>query len=175
MIARRSITPSRGAQWRLTTITDLVDIQKIAKVIHPDLSEKPEIFAEKLSLFPEGCFVLVENSALLGYAFVHPWRLNDVPKLDASLLALPLNPECILIHDVAVLPEARGKGASELLVQRTLTLAKKQNVRVLALVSVYGSHLHWLRLGFELAAVEALAPKLASYGETARYMVRRLG
>ena len=109
MIARHSITPSRGAQWRLTTITDLVDIQKIAKAIHPDLSEKPEIFAEKLSLFPEGCFVLVENGAVLGYAFVHPWRLNDVPKLDASLLALPHNPECILIHDVAVLPEGRGK------------------------------------------------------------------
>ena len=174
MIARRSITPSQGAQWRLTKITDLVGIEKIANVIHPDLSEKPEIFAEKLSLFPEGCFVLVENGAVLGYAFVHPWRLNDIPKLDAALLALPLNPECILIHDVAVLPEARGKGASESLVQRTSRLAKKQNVRVLALVSVYGSHLHWLRLGFELVAVEALAPNLASYGETARYMVRRL-
>jgi len=175
MIARNSITPSQGAQWRLTTTIDLADIQKIANVIHPDLSETPEIFAEKLRLFPEGCFVLVENGAVLGYAFVHPWRLNDVPKLDASLLALPHNPECILIHDVAVLPEGRGKGASESLVHRTLRLAKKHNVRVLALVSVYGSHLHWLRLGFELAAVEDLASKLASYGETARYMVRRLG
>ena len=108
-----SMTPPQGAQWRLTTTVDLVDIQKIANVAHPDLSEQPEIFAEKLASFPEGCFVLVNNGAVLGYAFVHPWRLNEVPKLDAPLLALPRNPECILIHDVAVLPEARGKGASE--------------------------------------------------------------
>jgi GNAT superfamily N-acetyltransferase len=175
MIAKRSINSDQGADWRLTTATDLEAIQNIANVVHPDLSERPEIFAEKLRLFPEGCFVLVEDRAVLGYAFVHPWRLNDIPKLDAFLLSLPSDPQCILIHDVAVLPQARGKRSSELLVERISRLAKKQNVRFLALVSVYGSHLHWARLGFKLTSNKALARKLASYGETARYMVCRLG
>lgn len=173
MIATRSINSGEGTGWRLTTATDLEAIQNIANVIHPDLSERPEIFAEKLRLFPEGCFVLVEDGAVLGYAFVHPWRLNDIPKLDAFLLSLPSDPQCILIHDVAVLPQARGKRSSEPLVERISRLAKKQNVRFLALVSVYGSHLHWARLGFELTTDEI--PALACYGKTARYMVRRLG
>ena len=175
MIATGSITSGQGASWRPATTSDLEAVQRIASVIHPDLSERPEILAEKLSLFPEGCFVLGKDSAVFGYAFAHPWHLNDIPKLDSFLLSLPTDPECILIHDVAVLPQARGNRASESLVERISRLAKKQNVRVLALVSVYGSHLHWTRLGFEVASDAALARKLASYGETARYMVRRLG
>jgi len=165
----------QGAKWRSTTATDLDDTQKIANVVHPDLLERPEVFAEKLSLFPEGCFVLVRNETVFGYAFVHPWRLNDIPKLNEFLLHLPLAPECVLIHDVAVLQQARGQGASRTLTGLIAELAKKRGISNLALVSVYNSHLHWARFGFELVSNDILADKLKSYGETARYMVRRLG
>jgi len=65
---------------------DLQSIQKISVVIHPDLPERLEVFAEKLSFFPQGCFVLIhDDDAVLGYAFAHPWWLNDIPKLDDFL------------------------------------------------------------------------------------------
>ena len=82
----------QGAKWRLTSETDLVAIEKIANAVHPDLPERSEVFAEKLRLFPEGCFVLIQDRAVLGYAFVHPWCLNDIPKLNAFLLRLPSSP-----------------------------------------------------------------------------------
>jgi hypothetical protein len=53
-------------------------------------------------------------------------------------------------------------------------LAKEREIPNLMLVSVYNSHLHWARLGFEVLSNELIAGKLNSYGETARYMVRRL-
>jgi len=174
VIARGSIISAQGVKWRSTTAGDLDTTQKIGNEIHPDLSERPEVFAEKLALFPEGCFVLVQDETVLGYAFVHPWRLNDIPKLNEFLRRLPLSPECILIHDVAVLRQARGQGASKSLFELVANLAKERNLSYLSLVSVYNSHLHWARLGFELVSNDLIADQLNSYGETARYMVRRL-
>jgi len=40
---------------------ELQSIQKISVVIHPDLPERLEVFAEKLSFFPQGCFVLIQD------------------------------------------------------------------------------------------------------------------
>jgi N-acetylglutamate synthase-like GNAT family acetyltransferase len=174
MIAKSPIASGQGPKWRSTTTIDLGAIEKIANVVHADLSESREVFAEKLRLFPEGCFVLTDHGAVLGYAFVHPWLVNDIPKLNEFLLRVPSKPDCLLIHDVAVLQQARGMGASKALLELIAKLAKEREIPNLVLVSVYNSHLHWSRFGFEVAGNELTASKLNSYGETARYMVRRL-
>ena len=174
MIASRSTVASQEARWRRTAATDLDAIEGISNSVHPDLSESPAIFAEKLSLFPEGSFVLVTDDTAWGYAFVHPWRLFEIPKLNHFLWRLPSVPDCMLIHDVAVLAPARGQGASKSLLKLVANLAKEQGLSYLALVSVYNSHVHWAHLGFRLASNHILARQLKPYGETARYMVRRL-
>ena len=79
-----------------------------------------------------------------------------------------------MIHDVAVLRQARGQGASKSLFELVANLAKERNLSYLSLVSVYNSHLHWARLGFKLVSNDLIADQLNSYGETARYMVQRL-
>ena len=173
MIASRSIKSGQSAKWRSTTEIDLEAIEEIANAVHPELSERHEVFVEKRSLFPEGCFVLVHDGAVSGYAFVHPWCLYDIPKLNAFLLRLPQAPDCVLMHDVAVAQQARGHGASSALVGLVATLARQRGITNLALVSVYNSHLHWARLGFEQVNNDVIAHNLKSYGETARYMVRR--
>ena len=164
----------KAAKWRPTTATDLEAIQTIANVVHPDLSERREIFAEKLRLFSEGCFVFVEDGVILGYAFVHPWLLNNIPKLNEFLLRIPSTPDCLLIHDVALLQQARGRGAARALLERIAKLAREREIPNIVLVSVYNSHLHWAHLGFEVVGNELVADGLKSYGENARYMVRRL-
>jgi GNAT superfamily N-acetyltransferase len=165
---------TRGeANWRQATVDDLEAVQRIGLLIHPKLSERPEVFAEKLRLFPEGCFVL-EDAGVLGYALVHPWLLNDIPKLNEFLLRLPPEPECLLIHDVAMLERARGRGAAGRLLAHISKLAKDRNLSHLALVSVYNSHPLWARLGFNLIGNDSLEKKLSPYGETARYMICRL-
>jgi hypothetical protein len=161
-------------KWRPAATGDLDAIQNIGDEIHVTLPERPEVFAEKFKLFPEGCFVLTQTQNVVGYGFSHPWLLKSIPPLDSFLGSLPSHPECLFIHDVVVLPQARRHGASGALVELVTGVARKRNLRLLALVSVYNTHPLWSRFGFEVVTDAALTEKLKSYGDTARYMIRRL-
>jgi GNAT superfamily N-acetyltransferase len=160
--------------WRPAAASDVADIQEIGDQIHPGLRERPEVFAERLQLFPEGCFVLARGQRVVGYGLSHPWSLNSIPPLDQLLGSIPHSPDCLLIHDVAVLPPARGHGAAAILIERLAKLAQKLGIPRLALVSVYNTWPLWRRIGFDVVSNRALAQKLKSYGQTARYMVRRV-
>jgi GNAT superfamily N-acetyltransferase len=162
-------------KWRAATAADLDVIQTIGDQIHVDLPERPEVFAEKFTLFPDGCFVLVQNNQVVGYGFSHPWLLKSIPPLDTFLERLPASPECLFTHDVVVLQQARGHGAAGALIKLIARLAGEQGIPYLALVSVYNTHPLWERFGFEVVNDAALTHKLKSYGDTARYMIRRLG
>jgi GNAT superfamily N-acetyltransferase len=139
-----------------------------------NLQERPEVFANKLALFPQGCFVLARNGAVTGYGIAHPWALGSVPALDTLMAGLPPAPSCLYIHDVVVLPAARGQGAAGVLVDVFEAVARRQALASLALVSVYGTYVYWERYGFETTPDPGLANKLKSYGETARYMRKNL-
>ena len=91
------------ATWRRAAAVDLTAIVGIAKEIHAGLPESAEVFAEKLALFADGCFVLARSSEVLGYCLSHPWRLHDAPVLDKLLGGLPDRADCLLVHDVAIL------------------------------------------------------------------------
>lgn len=89
--------------WRQATKVDLETINEIADEIHVDLPERPEVFEEKFKLFPQGCLVLVQTANVVGYGFAHPWLLRNIPPLDEFLGSLPSSPECLFIHDVAII------------------------------------------------------------------------
>jgi predicted N-acetyltransferase YhbS len=161
-------------RWRPAGQADLESVQKISDEIHVDLPEQPKIFLEKFNLFPEGCLVLLHEGDVVGYSLSHPWRLNSIPTLNQFLSSLPAEPNCLFIHDLAVLPHARGRGAANALIEIVESLARKRAIPNLALVSVYGTYPLWGRFGFEVVTDATLAGKLQAYGEHARYMVRRL-
>ena len=155
--------------------SNLAAISDLADRVHTDLPERPEVFAEKMQLFPEGCFVLVSGRNIAGYALSHPWRLRSIPPLDDFLGRIPDNCDCLFIHDVVVLPEARGRRAAAALIETAAALATSRVLPFLALVSVYDTHPIWKRLGFSPVADPALGAALVSYANNARYMVRELG
>ena len=43
------------AAWRPATTADLDAVERIGNAIHVKLQERPEVFANKLALFPQGC------------------------------------------------------------------------------------------------------------------------
>lgn len=102
-----------AARWRAMAAADLAAAERIAARVHPDYPEDAAVFAERLSLFPEGCLVLVSPSGELGgYVIAHPWRLGQPPALNSLLGALPAAADTLYIHDIALLPERRGGGAA---------------------------------------------------------------
>jgi hypothetical protein len=162
-----------GSRWRPMREEDLCAVSDIAKALHPDMTERPEVFREKYSLFPAGCLSLELAGNMLGYAVAHPWVLNEIPPLDAFLRSLPARPDCVFLHDVAILQSARGRGATTALIDILSDIACRNGIEALALVSLYGTHIHWKRLGFVGKKNDLLAEKLRDYGPSATYMVKK--
>lgn len=160
--------------WRQAASRDLYLIDRIGNEAHGDLPERLEVFIEKFKLFPEGHRVLDRKGLIEGYGIAHPWSMGSVPPLDTFLDELPANPQCLFIHDIVILPQARGHRASEKFVEFVATLARSRDIPYLALVSVYDTHSMWGDYGFNVVDNLSLSGKLKSYGGTARYMILRL-
>jgi ribosomal protein S18 acetylase RimI-like enzyme len=160
--------------WRNMSAADLPAIMAAAAEVHPDYPEGEAVFAERLALHPAGCLVLAGGKGIGGYVLSHPWRFGQVPALDSLLGALPEDADIYYIHDLALLPVARGSGAASACVHRLAAHARASGFARMALVAVGNSAGFWRRQGFREAHDEALARKLASYDDAARYLVRDL-
>ncbi len=157
--------------WRPMVATDLPTVMTIAARVHADYPEHEAVFAERLALFAAGCAMLGQ----VGYAIAHPGVIGAPPPLDHLLGTLPRRPDCLYLHDVAILDGHRGGGHGRAMHQRLCRLARSDDLPRLALVAVNHSEAVWRRLGFRAqAGDQALAAKLQSYGPDAVYMVRDL-
>jgi ribosomal protein S18 acetylase RimI-like enzyme len=163
------------AGWRRMAPADLAAVMRIAAAVHPDYPEDEVVFAERLRLAPEGCHVLAGGGGdLLGYLVSHPWPAGVVPALNSLLGAIPPGTRNWYIHDLALLPSGRGGGAAGRIVSEVAHHALRAGYASLALVAVNDSTGFWQRQGFNPVDDPALARKLASYDDAARYMRRDL-
>jgi ribosomal protein S18 acetylase RimI-like enzyme len=157
--------------WRAMIAADLVDVQAIAGLVHAAYPERSEVFAERLRLHPAGCFVLTDPEPVVGYAVSHPWD-GPPPALDVLLQGLPPAPRTLYIHDIALLPHARGRRAVADLMVRLSESARQQRLPTLSLTAVGGTTPVWQHMGFRVDAEPAYAAKLATYGDNVVFMVR---
>lgn len=153
-------------QWRAMTANDLAEVQRISDLIHPDYPERDDVVAEKLMLSPSTHFMAVDESGVArGYAAAYPWITNDMPKLDTFIRKLPDKSEVLYIHDVALLPSARGGPLVPDLLKRLSKAARVQNLVGFTLAAMYGSETAWFRHGFwRVQAKGKLVDQLAPYG-----------
>ncbi|NLD99583.1 MAG: GNAT family N-acetyltransferase [Fibrobacter sp.] len=161
--------------WKPLERANLQTVTAIAHQLHPDLPERLDVFDEKRSLFSQGCKKLMHGTDIVGYGFAHPWYHNKIPALDTFLQKIPDNPDCIYIHDVAILPSAQGKKATEGYISDIVTLAKCHSIAVLTLVSVYRTTDFWKKYGFSIVTNPAINEQLIPYGPTAKYMQLLIG
>jgi len=161
-------------RWRPMRASDLAMVEAIAEALHPDHPERPEVFAERLALAPGGCRVLADEvGALHGYAVTHPWGTESPPALDVLLGRLPPRAAAWHIHDIAVLPAARGLGHAARLLHEFCTGAAARGYALATLVAIAGKGGYWERHGFRPIAPRDPAA-LDSYGAGALFMVRSL-
>jgi GNAT superfamily N-acetyltransferase len=156
------------------TSRDVDAVQSLADRIHLDHPEDRSAFVERLHLYPQGCHVLLGTGGLVGYALTHPWRLGEPPPLNSRLGEIPRQANTYYLHDVALLPEACGRGYARQIVDRVADHAGAAGYRALSLVAVNGSQGFWERLGFRTQELPGLKTKLSSYGPDAALMVREL-
>lgn len=148
---------------------------EIAAVAFPDHFEDRDCFANRLALNPGGCFVLAEEAGPpKGYLIAYPWRRDSVPTLNTLIEAIPADAEILYLHDLALRPEARGRGRSRAIVEQLAADAKAAGWPGVGLVAVNDAAPFWERCGFKVVETPAMAEKLAGYGAGARYMIRPL-
>lgn len=160
--------------WRTVTPQDIAVITAIAGKVHPGFFEDEVIFSERRDLYPEGAKLLEQEGKAAGYVLSHPWRYGDIPALNTLLGALPVNPSTYYLHDLALLPSARGTGAAGEIVSGLSAHAAAKNFPTMSLVAVNASRPFWEKHGFEAVNEAALTAKLATYGERAFFMVKKL-
>lgn len=160
--------------WRPAELADIrviYDIQCIAHTLQP---EAHDVLLERLTLCPQGCFVLERGGVVSGYVLSHPWIRRAPPPIDTQLGAIPVKADIWYLHDLALLPGTRGSGAGATVSAVLAEQARRAGYRTLALVSVSGSQGFWERQGFSVRMDDALAATLESYGGQAVYMERDL-
>ncbi|RKF19385.1 N-acetyltransferase [Altericroceibacterium spongiae] len=160
--------------WRAMSAADLPAVSELADAIHVDYPEEAEVFAEKFTLYPAGCFIFDHAGTALGYFISHPWLRKNPPPLNRKLGALPAQPDIFYLHDLALAPAARGHGAAGHIIREAEKLAVKAHYHRMALVAVGDADTFWLRQGFEPEMDEEMQRKLANYGESAIYMEKAL-
>ena len=131
------------------TPEDIPQVFRISLCIH-SLYEDPEIFQERRSLSP-GSFVLIHET-VVGYLISHPYRRDTYPPLNTLIHEIPKDADTWYIHDLAILPEYRGRGMVRPVLALVKALALSQGFQEWSLVSIYGKEKFWKKMGFRLGA-----------------------
>lgn len=153
---------------------DIDAVCALADLCHPDLLESAAVLAEKQRLAPHYCFSLrsAESGALSGYLLAHPWAKGQIPALNRKLGALPLLPDTLYLHDLALAENARGFGLAAAALQRLEAAARQGGFAFISLTAVHNSTPFWQKRGF--AAARSAADNLAAYGDDAVFMMKAL-
>lgn len=146
-------------EWRPMLESDLDRVASISDAVHGNYTESRATYAERISLFPQGCKVFTRNGEALGYVVCHPWHAATPPALNAVLGAIPDDADCLYFHDIALLPEGRGSGAGAQALAIAHDLAKAGGFSSLCLVAVNGADSYWSAQGFSVVTDRP------SYGE----------
>lgn len=160
--------------WRAMTTLDLPAVEAIAAKVHPAFPEDMAVFIERQRLYPDGARLLELDGVASGYVIAHPWRFKQMPALNSQLGALPPDADTFYLHDLALLPAARGTGAAAMIVGEILRHGRAMGYETVSLVAVNGSQPFWHKHGFRPVVAPELAEKLRGYEEAARLMSRTL-
>lgn len=163
-----------ASNWRAMAASDIPSVAAISDAVHGDLTESAGVFAERLALYSAGCFLLDRDGEAAGYLVSHPWPRRSPVPLDVLIGAIPGDADSYYLHDLALLPAARGSGAGVAVIRQALAHAAHAGFREASLVAVNGADSFWAGQGFAPVDDAALARKLASYGEGTVFMERPL-
>lgn len=145
---------------------DFPDIMAIQQACYYAL--EPESRASlhaKFALSPATCLVATLDTHPIGYLFALPWHDQSLPELNCVLTTLPVSPNCLYVHDLAIHPQVRHSGAGSAMIQLVQRMALLRHLHRAVLVSVQQSQQFWARQGFSPRPLTPdLQKKLRTYG-----------
>lgn len=154
---------------RLLRADDLPAVLAIQRAAYGDgYQESAVVLGRKRELAPAACWIAHAGQMAVGYVLAHPWDTLGAPPLHAPLPALPTGADRGFVHDLAVMPAARGLGVAAGLLARVCAWSSAAGHRGMRLVALADAAPFWARQGFSPLPV-ALP---AAYGDGACLMER---
>lgn len=93
-------------QWRPATPADIDLMFDLSEIVHPDFPEDKEVFLNRMALYPDGTYILVDTEHTpgadpsspwdhpsVGYSVSHPWPARSAPPLDTLFDTIPTLPQ----------------------------------------------------------------------------------
>lgn len=159
---------------RLLDKSHVSQILKVQSVCFPEVApESDASFISKIQQSPNTCWGIFYEQQLKAYLISLPWIAGTPIKLNQED-AHCKHPNCLYLHDLAVLPEMRGTGAAKTLLQHFFNALNESTFDCAALVAIQGSVPYWKKQGFTVVSGNnELKEKLKSYGTDADYMEYR--
>lgn len=158
--------------FRKASSNDLDGVLSVQAVVFPAFQEAKATFAERLTLYPNGFFVVEEDGDVKGYLVSYPIHRLAPPPLDTLIGSISPDCDAYYVHDLSLLPDMRGRGAAVAMIEAMTAVAKDAGFTTMALIAVGGADVFWRRFGFAPVSVEALEARLLIYGLDALYMER---
>nr|WP_294810033.1 GNAT family N-acetyltransferase [uncultured Sphingomonas sp.] len=155
-----------AGSWRPMRAGDLAAVSAISDAVHGHYTEPVAVYAERLALHPAGCRVFECEGEVAGYLISHPWHRQNPPKLGARLGAIPADADTFYLHDIALLPSARGTDAGKIALDLVVGDARALSFTDITLMAVGGADRYWAAQGFDIVPREADP----SYGAGAHLM-----
>lgn len=138
--------------WRLMAAADMPAVAAISDAVHGDYTEQAAIYVERLILYPAGCWLLERDGKATGYLISHPWAGGQPPALNHPIQTLPDPADHYYLHDLALLPDARGSGVAQAAIGIVQDQARRAGFSRIALTAVNGADAFWVRNGFTAIA-----------------------
>lgn len=145
----------------------------LANSVHLSYPEDAAVIADRVALYPNGCFVLDDGVTLNGHLVSHPWVRRSLPALNATLGSLPAAPDCYYLHDLALVEAVRGQGHALSAIDLVVGETRACGLDTILLMAVGDAHGYWERVGFEPWSAHRADPA-KGYGREARAYIRRL-
>jgi predicted N-acetyltransferase YhbS len=133
---------------RDATPADLDAIHRVQAASYSDgLVESREVFSAILARGISLVAVDEASGRLMGFLLAHPSERDAIYMLHHVPTSCDCSSGVVFVHDMSVLPEARGRGVGAALVRRFLdTHSERSSVQLMA---VNGAEAYWSRFGFE--------------------------
>lgn len=161
----------KPAIWTRMQGEDLPAIVALSDSVHGDYTEDSAIYAERLALYPDGCFTLWLGDRITGYLVSHPWHRDSPPALNRALGSIPAAADTYYLHDIALLPDARGHGAGRAAVDLIFDRARQAGFQDVTLMAINGADQFWAAVGFAYVDDSDPTAPSGSYGAGA-YLMR---
>lgn len=159
------------------TLSDLPAVLDIQRACYGEgFLEGADVIAQRLrSPANLSCVAAGAGATVFAYLAAYRSRPGKLTPLHGDFEAVA-QPDTLYLHDMAVVPSAKGQGLAQLLVEHLWALGRSEGLACTALVSVQGSQAFWARLGYQASVLADPVQQLHldSYGTGASYMVRRL-